>query len=404
MKLVTRTAAAVAILAFASAPATAQQQKVTGPVATYWVSADTTSGMGGMAGAMGGMGAGAQMQQPSMGSMMGGALGGALGGGLGGMFGGRKAKGGAGPGARPANYTHSLTLQLGSTQKAAGEPAAEHLPPQTLGAGPSLPLVTPRQARPEPRTEPYNFGGERPRGKMLIYWGCGEHAAAPPIIIDFAKIGPGMTPPNIPVISVNTPQPPSAGRFATSGEWPNERSRAQIPAEGSLAGAHTIRGNYSPEISFTLAPGQDFLAPLTITGQSPSPAGGTVLTWNPVPGSTGYFAQFMGSGDGEQFVLWTSSANAAFMGQLMDYLPPSEARRLVAARVVMAPATTTCTVPSEVVRQAPMGMLMMIAYGDEVNLGDPPRPANPKLAWDRKWDVKVRFKSTTSSFLGMPGM
>ena len=239
---------------------------------------------------------------------------------------------------------------------------------------------------------------------MTIYWGCGEHAAAAPIVIDFAKIGPGMTPPNIPTISVNVPHPPAAGKAATYGEWPNARSGATVPAEGSLVGAHTVRGNYSPEINFTSAPGQDFLGPLTITGQSPSASGGTLVTWSPVPTTTGYFAQYMGSGDGEQFVMWTSSMTASFMGQLMDYLPPAEARRLVAQRVVMSPQTTSCTVPSEVIAKAPMGMLMMIAYGDEVNAGDPPRPKDPKVAWIRQWDVKVRFKSTTMTMLGMPGM
>ena len=44
---------------------------------------------------------------------------------------------------------------LGASRKAAGEPTAEHLPPQALGAGPSLPLVTPKSA--PASTGPYDW-------------------------------------------------------------------------------------------------------------------------------------------------------------------------------------------------------------------------------------------------------
>ena len=194
-----------------------------------------------------------------------------------------------------------------------------------------------------------------------------------------------------------------AGRWATLGLWPNERSgTTTVPTNGSLVGQHTVRGNYSPEIRFALAPGQDFMAPLTITGKAPSAGGGTRLTWNAVPGATGYFIQTMGSQQDQTMVLWTSSATAASFSALMDYVPPSEVRRLIASRHVLPPSTTECVIPSEVVRAAPMSMLMMIAYGDEVNAADPPRPA--KGPWHLNWTTKVRFKSTTSTMLGVPGM
>jgi hypothetical protein len=51
-----------------------------------------------------------------------------------------------------------------------------------------------------------------------------------------------------------------------------------------------------------------------------------------------------------------------------------------------------------------MGMLRMIAYGSELNLAHPPRPADPKIAWEPEWAVKVRVKSVTSAMLGMPSM
>jgi hypothetical protein len=49
-------------------------------------------------------------------------------------------------------------------------------------------------------------------------------------------------------------------------------------------------------------------------------------------------------------------------------------------------------------------MLRMIAYGTELNLAHPPRPTDPKLAWEPEWALKVRVKSVAMSMLGMPAM
>lgn len=423
MKFSVKAAVSVAALSVVAAPAMAQ---TTGPKATYWVDAATTSGMG-----AGGMGYGAsaaamarqsayeqagaeqpEYEQPSVGMSIGGALGGDAGAALGGLFGGKKKKGAPAPAPRqaqaapqpramPANYVHTLNLHLGSTQKAAGEPSAEHLPPAGLQAGPSLPLVSPRQAPPV-QTQPYQGYGTGPaKGRMIIYWGCGEHAAAPPITIDLAKIGPGMKTSPFPVINANPGSPPAAGKQPSYGEWPNDRSRTDVPAGGSLAGAHTVRGNYSPEIHFSVDGGHDFMAPLNITNQSPSPGGGRLVTWNAVPAATGYYAYFMGSsGQGETMVMWSSSSVAGAFGPLMDYLPPSEVRRLITQKAVLPPTTTQCIVPSEVVQAAPMGMLSMIAYGDELNVSNPPKPA--KGPWNIDYTVKLRLKSTTMTMLGLP--
>ncbi len=46
----------------------------------------------------------------------------------------------------------------------------------------------------------------------------------------------------------------------------------------------------------------------------------------------------------------------------------------------------------------------MIAYGTELNLAHPPRPTDPKLAWEPDWALKVRVKSVAFTMLGMPAM
>jgi hypothetical protein len=46
-------------------------------------------------------------------------------------------------------------------------------------------------------------------------------------------------------------------------------------------------------------------------------------------------------------------------------------------------------------------MLRMIAYGSELNLVHPPRPADPKIAWEPQWAAKIRVKSIANAILGM---
>jgi hypothetical protein len=49
-------------------------------------------------------------------------------------------------------------------------------------------------------------------------------------------------------------------------------------------------------------------------------------------------------------------------------------------------------------------MLRAIAYGTEVNMAYPPRPTDPKIAWEPEWNVKIRVKSMTTGMFGMQDM
>jgi hypothetical protein len=384
-----KTGAVVGAAALAAGAAGAQtkpavKQVVTGPVATYWMSAQTTSGFG--AGMMGAGGPGGRGGRPSMGAMMG------------------MMMGGGGGGAQ-----HGLILQLGSSRKAPGEPQAEHLPPQGLGAGPSLPLLTPR-AQPSQRTEespsmPREY--QKPKGKMLIFWGCGERARPnQPVVIDFAQMADGKMPAGMEALSrglgVTPMQPPSPSRNTTYGEWPNERTRTSVPGQGSLAGEHAIRGNYTPDIHFNLSPNQDFLVPLSLTTNAIGPGGAGQLGWNPVGGAQGYLATAIGGGgDDQTVVLWTSSEVQASAFALPDYLSNADLTRLVASKALMNPQTTSCAIPREVVQAAPHALVTLAAYGGEANFSYPARPADPKVPWNIEWTVKVRYKSQTGGLLGM---
>ncbi|WP_300974036.1 hypothetical protein [Sphingomonas sp. LHG3406-1] len=393
--------------------APARSQPAAGPTATYWMSAETATGMSAMAaGGMPGMAAmsggatapGAAPQRPGAGAVIGGLLG--RGGGLlargGGLFGRKSGSKSTPPQAQASRaaqmdpVVHQLLLQLGSRNRAPSTPNADHFVPPSLQAGQSLPLVTPESA---PPTQPGQF--ERPKGKILLYWGCGERArAGQPVTIDFSKIAAGQMPPGLSNgPQIRAEQPPTLSRFPGYGEWPNKRQTRQFPGTASLVGNHVVRGNYSPEISFALATGQDFLGPLRMTANSAAPSGAVPLRWQSVPNATAYHALVTGSASDGTLVMWSSSESQMF-GMAYDYLSGADAARLVQARVLMSPATTSCTVPAEVQRSVQGAMLMMTAYGPETNLSQP-KPATAPVSWRPDWTVKLRTRSSHSGMLGM---
>jgi hypothetical protein len=342
-----------------------------GGTVTYWMSADTTSGLGA---AMGGQSGG----RPNIMSMM--------------IHGGP----------RPDAFTHALKLELGSPRRAAGAPAADHFVPAGLNAGASLPLVTPERASAPPA--PPAMPGQNPgqmNGRILIYWGCGEHARpGQPYEIDMAQIRAGHMPPAMAQLAVRPMVGPNMMNATTYGEWPNQRSRTVVPANGSLVGEHLIRGNYSPDIRFTLAPGQDFLAPIAITSNSSAPSGAVPVAWQSVPGARAYFLMAFGGGPDNVMVMWTSSElQFAAMGGL-DYLAPDEIARLIAQRALLPPSTTQCTVPAEVASHVQAASLMMTAFGPEANFSYPERPARPPRGWAPDWVVKLRTRSLYMGLLG----
>lgn len=350
-------------------PAAAASQ---GGTVNYWMGAATTSGMTG-----GG--------QPDMAAMMSGRY-------------------------NPNAANHTLLLQLGSPRRPQGEPNAEHIPPRDLGAGPSLPLLTPTPHPVQTTQTPY----ERPQGRMLIFWGCGEHAGPnQPVVIDFAKLGQSagaqqMAAANAAFANLAS-QGPVASRYATFGEWPNERTRGGVPAGGSLTGDHLVRGNYTPDINFSLTPNQDFLPPFVLTTNVKTPSGAANLGWRRVDGAAAYFANMIGAqgggrggGGDNTVVIWTSSQIQASGFGLPEYLSTGDINRLLANHVLMPPTTLACTIPQEAVRAVgETAMFNLVAYGDETDFAYPPRPADPKAAWSPQWTVKVRYRSATGGMVGM---
>lgn len=348
---------AVCAVAGAAVSVYAQQKPASGPVARYDMRAGTISGMGAM-------GAGSMMGM---------------------MFGG----------GRSDNTQHELLLRLGSSNAPVkGAPKADHFMPSAAKLGKSVALVTPREERGQIDELP-----QKPKGRILVYWGCA--ATAPkgqPVVIDLSKLAAGQMPPGLWTSVIARDLGPTIHNSKTFGRWPAEDGKYVKP-DSSLIGAHKIVGNYSPEISFTLA--KDFMAPLRSSTRTQA-GGATVLSWSAVPDATGYLAFVFGGrqgSDGEMadMVMWSSSSTRQFGGGLADWLSPSQVAGLVRDKTVMAPATTSCLIPAEVKRDAPdFRFGTLTAFGPEEDFSYPPRPASASTPWHLEWTARVRHRSMTT--------
>ncbi|NIJ19719.1 hypothetical protein FHS95_001388 [Sphingomonas naasensis] len=297
---------------------------------------------------------------------------------------------------------HELTLRLGSRLAPTGAPRADHFMPAGAKLGASVPLETPTR---ETGELPDNF--QRPKGRLLLYWGCGAKAGpGQPVVIDFTKLAKGAMPPGLFSTRVPADPGPTLANSRTYGHWPNGQKSKSISGQSSLIGQHRIAGSYSPEIAFGLD--QDFMAGLR-TRSSANADGSLGLSWQGLGNATGYHAWMMGGKDmgqnGGDMVWWSSSATQEFGGGLWSWLAPATVTRLIGQKVVMPPSQTSCTVPAEV-KQAAGGMLMgfLYAYGPEANFAFPERPRDPKIAWKPKWTARVRYRSMATFMPGMPSM
>ena len=350
---------------------TAQQaQKVIPPKTVYWMSAATQAGFG-IPGAA----------APSASDMM------------------RMAMGGGGSG--PIKMLH---LDLGSKLPPNPAPgAADHAVPPVMNMGTTLPLRSGGKGAPKGPDEEF----ERPKGKLLLFWGCGENARpGQPVVIDFAKVAAGEIPPGLfGGERVRIARPPNAGTWPTYVYWPNGDKRngsRQVPTNASLLGDHKVTGNFAPEMQFTLD--KDFMAGVTVR-QAKLPSGAVNLNWNGVPGATAHFAQMVAGkeeGGAATVVFWSSSEVQTFLSGLSDYIAPAEAARLVGTKQLMPPAQTSCTIPKEAIKAAAdQGLILLASHGPEQNIIYPPRPKDPKVDWVQEWAVKTRFVSRSGAILGM---
>jgi hypothetical protein len=351
------------------------QQQVRPPKVNLWIDV-STSGFAGLPD-MEGMGAG------------GGLLGGLMGAGTGGAL---KTYGQA----RSFSMLPSRVIDIAllNTSKPATE-ASQNIPAgMKMGAVlPLLPPVKTESVRGEERELPQNI--ERPKGRILIYWGCSETVrSGQPRIIDLSgdmtKFGSAFSGHYAPDRSVRV-----NNQYAV---YPNDKNTVNLSKDSSMVGEHQITGEGIPaSMRFTLSQAQDLMPAIDLQ-PSGNPVGSIKLNWQSLSQAKAYFISAFAS-NGNDMVLWSSSESAdAGMG-LMDYLPNNTIDSWLRERVLLQPTATSCAVPQGIFaaknggRDSGGAMAQMVAYGGESYIVHPPRPADAKIPWNQEWAVRIRLKS-----------
>jgi hypothetical protein len=278
--------------------------------------------------------------------------------------------------------------------------------PQGTQLAPTLKLMSPTEQKGKPvrpdddtvDTPEY----ERPKGRMMLYWGCGETVRpGQPRVVDFATAA--LADFQRFFIARRATQ---RGAHSAVGRphWPSRDDTRMVPASASLVGEHGFTGQGVPEgFKFAIPAAQDLMPAIELAQRDSG--GATILEWKALPTARAYFIAAMGAkeggrgGDSADIVFWTSSEEPDTGSGLVDYQTNPAVDRWLKEKVLLAPAATTCTVPKGIFGEG--AFLRMIAYGTELNLAHPPRPADPKIAWEPQWATKVRVKSVASSMLGM---
>lgn len=340
------------------------------PIAQLWVDVATAS-MAGMP------------EMPAMPSM------------AGGMFGGGE-RGNRFGNAQAGTPGHWADIALYTQRKPNGTEGTQAVPDAT-GLAPTLSLQPVKSEPPARRGEYEREDMERPKGRILFYWGCGETVRpGQPKVLDFSKAGVQEW-----GAFMQGRAQRDRGALAKPGHavWPNEVDGRSFGRNASLAGDHAVSGEGVPaSFKFAIPPAQDFMPTISLSQQG-ALTEAVKFSWSPVNNARAYFLNAMGGKD-EEMVFWSSSEVPDFGMGLIDYLSPANVDRWLKERVLLATTVTQCAIPNGIFAKADGAMLRMIAYGPELNLAYPPRPADPKAAWEPEWAVRLRTKSTTMAMVG----
>jgi hypothetical protein len=333
---------------------------------------------------------------------------GGAGGMMAGLMGGR---GGAGGGntsygmARGMNIMPPRVLDIALYNRLKPGVEASQAIPAGMRMGDSLPLVPPRAEvrEPEAGEMPRDYKQETPKGRILIYWGCGDTVrSGQPRVIDLARGNPA----DFGKAFAGRYTPDRGARVGpTYALYPNEKNRVSLSRDSSLTGEHQVQGDGIPgSMKFTLGAAQDLMPAIELQ-TSGGLRDSMNVSWGTVTNARAYYLHAMGQLGNNDMVMWSSSETADTGMGLFDYLPNATIERWLKERVLLQPDTTRCAIPKGIFtasdgKTSEGAMLRMMAYGGESNFAHPLRPADPKAVWEPEWAVRVRVKSQTMAMLG----
>jgi len=137
-------------------------------------------------------------------------------------------------------------------------------------------------------------------------------------------------------------------------------------------------------LQFAIGQQQDFMPKLALLSQGGG-AAASQITWQRLPTAQAYFLNAMcGSNDAAatEMVIWSSSDVPEPGWGLMDYASNTNVDKWLKEEVLLPASKTTCAIPAGIFAKAEGAMLRGIAYGQELNLAHPPRPADKRIAWE----------------------
>lgn len=351
---------------------------------------------------------------PGMGAMAGFATGG-LGGGISGLFGSKS--GGNIFGNTRISMAPGKWLDVSvMTRNEPNLAEATQNIPGGMSMNPALKLTVPPPEKYDPPVrrddEPVEPKYEKPKGKMLLYWGCGDTIrAGQPRVFDAAN--PNLN--DMQKFFGNMRNSTTRGARSAPGNpsWPNKTDDRKVPDNASLIGEHQFIGKGIPEnFNPKLGEAQDFLAPYAISQKNDN--GVIRLEWPSIAHARGYFISAIGAKQGAnkdetEMVIWTSSEVPELGFGLNDFQTNAAIDKWIKEKAVMPATATQCAVPKGIFSddsgggRAGAGMLRATAYGSEAYFAYPPRPSDVRVTWEPEWQTKVRLKSTFMSMLGGMG-
>jgi hypothetical protein len=244
-----------------------------------------------------------------------------------------------------------LDLALYTREKPAGSQGTHAIPPaQKMGA--SLPLEPVPKLQPggtAPDTTPESVEQQKPKGRLLLYWGCSATVrAGQPRILDMATAGPM----DFAKFFVGR-YAPERGATSQPGRaiWPNERDKQRVPKDASLQGDHAVTGEgVPPSLRFAIGDQQDFMERLQLAAPG-DPKASIAASWNALPTARGYFLSAVG-GANEDLILWSSSELPEAGLGLMDYLSNAQVDQWIKEKVLLPASTQQCAIPAGIYGQA----------------------------------------------------
>lgn len=357
---------------------------------------------------------------PGMGAMAGFATGG-IGGGLSGLFGGLGGKSGGGNIFGNTRFAMApgkwLDVSVATRDQPNLSDASQNIP-VGMSMNPALKLNVPPPDKFDPPVqrddEPVEPKYERPKGKMLLYWGCGDTVrAGQPRVFDMATANIN----DVQKFFSGMRNSTTRGARAAQGNpaWPSKPDDRKVPENASLVGEHQFIGQGIPDsFKVSLGEAQDFMPSYAISQRNDN--GVVRLEWPSVTNARGYFLSVIGAkasdksagNNDTEMVIWTSSEVAELGFALNDYQTNAAIDKWIKEKAVMPASASKCAVPKGIFtdeggKVIGGGMLRATAYGSEAFFAYPPRPADVRATWEPQWQTKVRVKSTFMSMLGGMG-